>query len=459
MISTRKIILPLGLVGAVSTLTDQDALARSNKDIKEIKKPNIVMLFVDDLGWADLGYQNPKFDTPNINKLKEDGIYFSRAYNSTATSSPSRAALLTGKEALRCGFVRHIYDTGEGEFETLASDPANMRSRGWLPLEEITYAERLKKFGYYNMFVGKWHLGPQDYFPTKQGFDATYGTAIAGHPKSYYARPDYFHKIKPFESTDPNEYLTDRISKGAVEFIENYNKRKPFLLNVWFYGVHSPLIGREDLYNKYLEQGYHETEANYLAMVAALDIAVGNIIKAIEEKGISDETIIMFSSDQGGAFSNAPLSGGKMYNSLGEGGCRVPLIFYYPGMPRMGTTYDKPVGNIDVFPTFVELASGKKCKDTQISGESLIPIFKGENPKERSYFLYRSYEDQHAAIIKGDWKLIKYRSGKLELFNVTNDISEKKDLSDIQPERRDAMLKELQAWIDDATPKELLSNN
>lgn len=128
------------------------------------EQPNIVMLFVDDLGWADLGYNNPVFDTPNINKLKSDGLYFSRAYVASATSSPSRASLLTGKESLRCGFVRHIYGKDTSlEFETFDKDPGKMKSRAYLPLEEITYAERLKEFGYYNMFVGKWHLGTEPY--------------------------------------------------------------------------------------------------------------------------------------------------------------------------------------------------------------------------------------------------------------------------------------------------------
>lgn len=214
------------------------------------EQPNIVILFVDDLGWADLGYNNPVFDTPNINKLKSDGLYFSRAYVASATSSPSRASLMTGKESLRCGFVRHIYGKDTSlEFETFENDPGKMKSRAYLPLEEITYAERLKDFGYYNMFVGKWHLGTESYFPTKQGFDAMYSTCEHGHPNSYYQ--PFFKTNNPFPKAGKNDYLINMVGNGAVDFINKYDKKAPFLLNVWYYGVHGPQIGRKDLVVKY----------------------------------------------------------------------------------------------------------------------------------------------------------------------------------------------------------------
>ena len=161
------------------------------------QQPNFVIFFVDDLGWADLGYQNPQFHTPNIDRLRSEGLYYSRAYVSTATSSPSRASLLTGKEALRCGFVRHIYgNAGGAEFETLPQDPGHLKSRAWLPLEEVTYAERLKELGYYNQHVGKWHLGTEEFFPVRQGFDAMYGTCEHGNPRCFY--PPFFRVHDPF---------------------------------------------------------------------------------------------------------------------------------------------------------------------------------------------------------------------------------------------------------------------
>lgn len=442
--------LPLLLLGSTAATTAA---------VAQEKQPNIVILFAYDLGWADLGYQNPKFDTPNINQLKSDGLYFAHTYVSTATSSPSRSSLLTGKEALRCGFVRHIYDVDDPtaereEFQTFENDPGNMKSRSWLPYEEITYAERLKELGYYNMFIGKWHLGHEPYFPTKQGFDQMYGTCEHGHPKSYYQ--PFFKTENPFPNAGKDEYLTDLLTDGAVEFVETYDKDQPFLLNVWYYGVHGPYVGRKDLVAKYQARGLEKIDAIYAAMVEALDESVGRIRASIAEKGLSDNTIFIFTSDQGGKFTNAPLSGGKIGNTLGEGGSRVPMIVYAPGAAANGSTYDKAVQTLDIYPTLVEAASGKKCKDKQIQGVSLLPTLRGEELKDRDLFLHRSYEDQNCAIISGDWKLVKYRSGLLELFNLKEDLSETKNLADTHTDLRDKMLKRLNKWQAEATPKELL---
>lgn len=430
-----------------------------SSSIAAAQQPNIVMLFVDDLGWSDLGYQNSEFETPNIDKLKHDGLYFSRTYVSTATSSPSRASLLTGKEALRCGFVRHIYDNPDREeFQTMAKDPGHMKSRGWLPLDEITYAERLKEFGYYNYFVGKWHLGHEPYYPIHQGFDAMYGTCEHGHPNSYYQ--PFFKTENPFPDTSNSEYLTDKLTEGAVGFIEHCADKQPFLLNVWYYAVHDAHIGRKDLINKYLRKGMARKRAEYAAMVEAVDISVGRIRDAIQQKGLAGNTVFIFLSDQGGDFSNAPLRGGKRGgDTLAEGGSRVPLIIYVPGMEAMGQSYDAPVQTIDLYPTMVELASKKKCSDKQINGISLIPVLKGKKLKKRDLFLHRSYEDQNAAIIDGDWKLIKYRSGKLQLYNIKNDIGETTNLITVYPRIVKRMLLRLEDWQERATPRELLSSN
>ncbi len=425
------------------------------------EQPNFLILFVDDLGWADLGYQNPKFDTPNINKLKNDGIYYSHTYVSTATSSPSRASLLTGKEALRCGFVRHIYDVEDpsaprAEFQTFANDPGAMKSRSWLPLEEITYAERLKEEGYYNMFIGKWHLGHESYFPTEQGFDDMYGTCEHGHPWNYYA--PFFKTDNPFPDAKAGEdYLTNMLTDGAVNFIKEHDCDQPFLLNLWYYGVHGPQYGRRDLLKKYLSRGMSKKDATNAAMVEAIDQSIGAIRAALEAKGIEDNTVIIFTSDQGGAFSNYPLNGGKMGgNTLGEGGSRVPMIIYNPMAKSNGKNYDKAVQTIDIYPTLVELASGKKCKDRHIQGVSLAPTFENKELKDRDLFLHRSYEDQNSAIVRGDYKLIKYRSGKLELFDIENDISETTNLVNMLPQLRDEMLAALNEWQEEATPEELL---
>lgn len=419
------------------------------------QQPNIVMLFVDDWGWADVGYRNSKFHTPNIDQLKKDGMEFTRAYISTATSSPSRASLLTGKEAVRMQMVRHIYENNEkglisiggenNEFQYFEKDPAKLPSRSYLPLEEVTYAERLKEMGYYNMFVGKWHLGEEDYFPTKQGFDAMLGTCEHGHPNSYY--PPFFKTNNPFPDAKKNEYLTDLISAGAEKFIKEYNKPQPFSLSVWYYGVHGPQVGRKDYVAQYKKEGMTGKDAEYAAMVSTVDESIGRIRKELKAKGIEKNTVIMLYSDQGGAFSNAPLRGGKQGGfTICEGGSRVPFIVLYPGVTKAGSVSETPVQNIDIYPTMLEIASGKQCKDKGVNGVSIMPILKGGDIKNRNLYFFRSYEDQYCAVMNGDWKLIKYHSGLFEFYNLKTDVGETTNLVDIEVKRANKMKKQLAKW-------------
>ncbi len=448
MNTTTKALLPLLAIGGATNSIAAHAA----------EQPNIVMLFVDDLGWNDLGFRNPQFQTPNINALKEKSLNFERAYVPTATSSPSRVALLTGKESLRCGFVRHIYDEAEEtEFQLFERDPRQMKSRGYMPHDEVTYAERLTEYGYTNYHVGKWHLGYEDFYPETHGFDHTAATAKYGHPKTYYY--PFFDSGSPVDTAKKGDYITDLVADAAVEYIkEAATKTEPFLLNTWFYTVHGPHIGKKELVEKYKALGMATRLANYHAMVESLDIAVGRIMESLEQEGVAENTIILFSSDQGGMFDNSPLSGGKLGgNTLGEGGSRVPLLIYSPLHKTAGESYSSPVQTIDIYPTLIELASGKSCSDKWINGVSLIPTLKGKSLKSRDLFLHRSYEDQHAAIIRDEWKLIKYTSGKLELFNIDADQSESTNLINVEPKLAEKMLKRLNAWIEDATPKELLS--
>lgn len=297
------------------------------KDRSADSPPNIVLLFVDDYGWADLGFRNPEFYTPNIDQLKEEGMEFSRAYVATPTCSPSRASLLTGKEPIRMEMPRHItyedrYGRNTQKYNYWKTDPVQRNSINWLPLEEITYAERLKEYGYYNMFIGKWHLGHEPYYPVKQGFDEQYGTSNFGHPKQYY--PPYFDDPNPLSETK-DEYLTDVLTNKAEDFIRNYDKDQPFMLSMWYYNVHSPFNGRKDLIERYKDLGWDDRYANYGAMVSAMDESVGRIREALKEKGIDKNTVVIFTSDQGGYFPNFPLRGGKIGNTLGEGGARVPF--------------------------------------------------------------------------------------------------------------------------------------
>ncbi|XMO85913.1 sulfatase [Algibacter sp. AS12] len=438
-----------------------------NSDVKKTKstnqekvsysKPNIVLLFIDDYGWSDIGYRNPTFNTPNLDQFKKESLDFTRAYIPTPTCSPSRLSLLTGKEAVRLEMSRHIPEEEHfisPKYNIWPKDPMKRPSINYLPLEEVTYAERLKEYGYYNMFIGKWHLGHKGKYPTDQGFDAEFGTTNHGHPKSYY--------FPFFKGGDPNgfmknykegDYLTDVLTDGAVDFIEGYDKDQPFMMSFWYYSVHGPSVGRKDLLKKYQQAGLKGKYAHHAAMVEAMDESVGRVRKALEEKGIADNTVVIVLSDQGGAYTNAPLSGGKKGgNTLGEGGARVPFLINYPGLTKPNTETNIPVQSVDVYPTLVEIASGAKFEDKQIQGVSLLPLIKGGDIEKRNLYFFRSYEDQYAAVISGDWKLVKYHSGKFELFNVEKDISEQDDLIGTGLEIENKLISDIANWEKEAVP-------
>ena len=424
---------------------------------EENKKPNIVLLFIDDYGWSDIEYRNPIFKTPNLNQFKKESLEFTRAYIPTPTCSPSRLSLLTGKEAVRLEMSRHIPEEKDfinDDYNVWSKDPMQRPSRNYLPLEEVTYAEKLKEYGYYNMFIGKWHLGKGKHYPENQGFDKTFGTTDNGHPKSYYY--PFFKKGDPKEFQKhykEGDYLTDVLTDGAVDFISNYDKEQPFMLSFWYYSVHGPSVGRKDLLKKYQDAGLKGKYAHHAAMVEAMDESVGRVRKAIKAKGIEDNTVIIVLSDQGGAYTNAPLTGGKKGgNALGEGGARVPLLISYPGITKSNTETKIPVQSIDVFPTLVEIASGEKYENSEIQGVSLMPILKGNDFEKRSLYFFRSYEDQYAAVISGDFKLVKYHSGKFQLFNVEKDISEQNNLIGKGLEIENLLKKDISNWEKEAVP-------
>ena len=426
--------------------------------------PNIVLFFVDDLGWADVGYRNPIFETPNIDQLKKDGVEFTRAYIGTPTCSPSRASLLTGKDAVRMQMVRHIthedHQTGrnKSEYNYRQKDPANIHSRNWLPLEEVTYAEQLTQYGYYNMFIGKWHLGHEPYHPVHQGFHEQIGTSNWGHPSNYYH--PFFNHLTPLKESNQGDYLTDVLTHEAIDFISAYNREEPFMLSMWYYSVHSPHIGKKELVDSLKDQGYDAKFANYLAMVHSVDESVGKIREALYNKGFFENTVILFLSDQGGAFKNGPLKGGKFGGqTLCEGGARVPFIVYYPGVTTAGGEVHDPVSSIDVFPTLTEIASGKNKITARINGKSLLPLLRGKQMNERNLFFYRSYENQYAAIIQGNYKLLKYRNGDYELFNLETDIGESNDIKGQNIELTTKLLVELERWENDATKEFYKSDN
>lgn len=429
----------------------------SRKDLKS-NQPNIVLLFIDDYGWSDIGYRNNAFNTPNLDQLKKEGLDFNRAYIPTPTCSPSRLSLLTGKEAIRLGMPRHIPEEKHfinDEYNVWPSDPVQRPSRNYLPLEEITYAEKLKEYGYYNYFIGKWHLGHQGRYPIDQGFDAEFGTTDHGHPKSYYFPFFKDGDPKGFQKNyKKGDYLTDVLTDGAVYFIKDYDKEQPFMLSFWYYSVHGPSVGRKDLLQKYLDAGFEGKYAHHHAMVEAMDESVGRVRKALEDKGIADNTVLIVLSDQGGAYTNAPLSGGKKGgNTLGEGGARVPFMVYFPGVTKASTETDTPVQSVDLFPTLVEIASGEAYKNNDIQGVSLMPLLMGDDIPKRNLYFFRSYEDQYSSVISGDWKLVKYHSGKFQLFNVAEDISEQNNRIGEGLKIEEELKTDIANWEKEAVPE------
>ena len=297
------------------------------------EKPNIVLFFVDDLGWSDLGYRNSVFESPNIDRLSRQGLNFEQAYIACPTCSPSRGTLLTGLHPARLQLVRHITGGPDERYSYWETDPVQFPSVNWLALEYTTYAEVLRELGYYNLFVGKWHLGHEDYHPVHQGFDRQFGTTNAGHPRSYY--PPYF-KDSPVLADEKDRYLTDRLTDEAVDFIQQYRRDQPFMLSFWYYGVHGPHIGRKDLVERFEAKGLTGRYAHYAAMVAAVDESVGRVREAIQKKGIADNTIVIFLSDQGGYFENPPFHGGKRIDTLYEGGAASSIDRPLAGRDQAG---------------------------------------------------------------------------------------------------------------------------
>lgn len=421
---------------------------------KKTTKPNIILFFVDDLGWSDLGFRNPVFESPNIDALAKSGVSFEQAYIASPTCSPSRATLVTGKHPARLKMVRHIpgekiygfdvYGKTKEEFHLLEKDPAQFPSRNWLPLEHITFAEGLAKEGYYNLFVGKWHLGHEEFHPIHQGFHKQIGTSNFGHPKSYY--PPYFKQDTIFTDNN-NTYLTDKLTNEAVDFIAGYQKESPFMLTFSYYSVHTPHQGRKDLVDYFKKKGLEERYANYAAMVKATDESLGKVLKAVKEKGIEKETIIIFLSDQGGFFDNKPFRGGKMSETLFEGGARVPFFMYWQGVTKPNSINNSVVQSTDLFPTLIEIAGGDVSKYKDLDGVSLLAtIKKNDYLKREPIYGYRAYEDLYVSVRKNEWKLLAYRSGKLELFDISKDIKEQNDLSKSHPKKVKELVQKLIKW-------------
>lgn len=438
------------------------------------EKPNIILINVDDLGWTDLAcYGSRYYETPHIDRLAREGMLFTQAYASAAVCSPTRAAILTGKAPARTGitdWIRARFQGGTipedktytleyvGDSTTQLLTPANPL---WLELEEITMAELLKKQGYTTCHIGKWHLGTEDWYPEHQGFDYNIGGCDYGQPPSYFDPYYNSEKVPGIPTLPPRkegEYLEDRLADEAVSFIEKH-RNQPFFLNMWNYAVHTPIQGRPDLVTKYEQKDTtNQQSPAYAAMVESVDQVVGKIMQTIKSLGLDEQTLVIFTSDNGGlevavATDNDPLRSGKGYPY--EGGIRVPLIVRWPGKIKQDGKSDVPVISHDLFATLCEVAGTGVPDAENIDGISLLPMLTGDKEPDRKalYWHFPHYRQEdivpYSIIREGDWKLIKRYEGKeFELYHLAEDIGEVKDLSEDRQEKVVELDKKLIQWLD-----------
>jgi len=433
-------------------------------------RPNFVFFLADDLGWADVGYNGSGFyDTPNLDRLAAEGMVFTDAYAASPVCSPTRASIMTGKYPARIGITDFI---GGFRFGRLVPprNPTHMN------LSEITLAEALAAAGYKNYFIGKWHLGGEDYWPDKQGFDRNIGGTAAGLPVHGYFAP---YHIKTLPEGSRGEYLTDRLTEEAVKCMESAGNA-PFMVFLSHFAVHVPIEAKEEIREIYQEKASGldpdrvrfarrdgrktrmvQDHPEYAAMLYSLDQSLGRVMSALERMGLADNTVIVFMSDNGGLStaegrptSNLPLRGGKGW--LYEGGIREPMIIKWPGVTKPGSRRRTPVISTDFYPTMLEMAGLPPVPDRHIDGMSLVPLLRGEGglPRKAIFWHYPHYSNQggkpSAAVRSGEWKLIEFfETGRLELYNLEEDIGEKNDLASARPEKALEMKTMLRRWLEE----------
>ena len=426
------------------------------------KTPNVVFIHIDDLGWTDLGYMGSKFyETPNIDNLAATGLVFTNAYASAANCAPSRACLLTGMNTPKHG----IYTVNP-------ADRGNPRTRQLIAAENAdsimphhyTLGHLFSDNGYKTCAIGKWHLSSD---PRNNGFHINIGGDTRGNPgQGGYFAP---YNITNIEQGPDGEYLTDRLTDEAISFIRE-NKEQPFFLYMSYYTVHTPLMGKEHLVEKYRQKEYDENHHHpvYAAMIESMDKNVGRILKSLKDYGLEANTIVVFISDNGGIraiSAQDPLRAGK--GSYYEGGIRVPLIMKWPEHIETGVT-DEPVINFDFFPTFMSVLNVEPEEKT-LDGTDLSPLFsKGGSLERRPLFWhfpiylqrYGGALDQSrdplfrtrpgSVVRYGEWKLHEYfEDGALELYNLETDLGETTNLANTHPEATYKLYNMLIAWRDE----------
>jgi arylsulfatase A-like enzyme len=444
------------------------------------EKFNVVFILVDDWGCADAGVMGSDFfETPNIDRLAGQGMLFTQAYAAAAICSPTRAAILTGKSPARLDMT--IWHEG-----AVRGGPTNKRllepkAQPNLPREEVTLAELFQQYGYSTAHIGKWHLGKAAFYPETQGYDVNVGGTYWGAPATFFwpyrgpwSRSDPELRYVPLGQGKPGDYLTDKLTDRALQFIER-QREKPFFLSLWYHTVHTPIEGKSKLVEHFKNKkpGKHHKHPEYAAMVASMDENVGRVLRKLEEFNIADNTAVILTSDNGGVdvptaksgnrppTRNFPYRSGK--GTLYEGGLRVPLVIRWPGRTKAGTVCNEPVTSQDYYSTIAGALGHADAP--QHDGESLLPLLRHPRAKLGRELLYWHYPHYYprmtpgSAVREGDWKLIHYYEGdRVELFNLRDDPGETNNLVAEQSARVQVLRGKLDDWRQSVDAKEPAPN-
>jgi len=438
-------------------------------------KRNVLFILVDDLGWADTTlYGHTKFyRTPNVERLAKRGMTFTRAYSASPLCSPTRSAILTGLSPARTGITSpncHLPQV------VLTATPGKKAPPGKKAIQPVpptrlktecrTLAESLKEAGYATGHFGKWHLGAEPYSPLQQGFDVDVPHWPGPGPAGSYVAP---WKFKDFDADpgEPNQHIEDRMAKEAVAWMEKH-QHEPFFLNYWMFSVHAPFDAKKALIEKYrarVNPNDPQRSPTYAAMVESMDDAVGTLLDALDRLKLTEQTIIIFTSDNGGNMynevdgttptSNAPLRGGKA--TMFEGGTRVPCVVVVPGVTKPGSRSDALIQSEDYYPTLLEVLALKRGRGQRFDGNSILPALKGRSLAHNTVFQYFPHDPPvpdwlppAVSVHRGDWKLIRIFHGgdngahRYLLFNLHDDLSEKNNLASAKPD----VVAELDALIE-----------
>lgn len=455
--------------------------------IQAKEKPrNVLFILVDDYGWNDTSCGGSDFyDTPNIDRIARQGVMFTQGYAACQVSSPSRASIMTGKSPARHGITNWIGEaSGEAWRKMERHSKLLPAEYAWkMSQDEVTLPKALKQYGYKTFMAGKWHIGGEGSTPEDHGFEINIGGFEAGSPVGGYFSP---YKNPKLPDGPKGENLSMRLAKETAGFIENQakkNKKQPFFAYLSFYAVHGPIQTTEENWNHYRNkadsmgiapEGFkvdrtlpvrqRQDNPIYAGLIKQMDDAVGVVLDKLEELGLTENTLIIFTGDNGGVSSGdnystscLPLRGGK--GRQWEGGLRVPFIIQDPDCPLHGVTTDIPAIGTDFYPTILEYAGLPLLPEQHVDGQSLIPVLEGKKLPERALFWhYPHYGNQggepSSVIRDGDWKLIHYyEDGRNELYNLKIDQTESEPLNAQYPEKVSFLSKKLSVWLTEAGAK------